>query len=101
MPSPTTIIIQDAWLKISAASVIHQVLWLCDETILRAIKARYTTLPNTVNLNRKAVNAALVPLAGQFNNTNIQGFYHVKFTTQCPYEVSKRRMVLLLPSSEQ
>ena len=90
---PTTIIIQDAWLKISAASAVHQYLWPCNKTIFQAIKACYTSLSNAVILKRKAVNAAIVPLAGQFNKTNIQGFHHAQFTTLCPYDVPKRRRV--------
>ena len=88
-----TSVIRDAWLKISADSALHQDVWLCDETILCAITSRYTTLPNAIRIDHKAINTALSKFAGAFDQTNSKGLYHAQSTMECPYKKSKRRMV--------
>ena len=77
-------LIRNAWLKISA-SATHGDVWLCDETIVRAIRARYLDIIKTINLNHKNVNSALRGLAGAFDSSNIIDFYHTIFRTKCPY----------------
>ncbi|KAL7525012.1 hypothetical protein ACHAXR_003180, partial [Thalassiosira sp. AJA248-18] len=93
MPRSAKSIIQEAWQKISANNPVHQDTWLCDETILRLLQARYTKFPEAITLNRKAVNGALTPLAGPFDKSNLLGFYHADFKTKCPYNDNARRMV--------
>ena len=43
-------LIRNAWIKIST-SATHGDVWLCDETIVRAIRARYLDIIKTINLN--------------------------------------------------
>ena len=59
-------IIRNEWLKISA-SATHGYVWLCDETIGRAIRACYPDIIKTINFNRKNVNSALRGLAVAFS----------------------------------
>ena len=77
-------LIRNAWLKISA-SATHGDVWLCDETIVPVIRARYPDIIKTINLNHKNVNSALGGLAGAFDSSNIIGFYHTMFRTKCLY----------------
>ena len=77
-------LIRNPWLKISASATYGDV-WLCDETIVRAIRARYPYIIKTINLNCKNVNSALGGLADSFDRSNILSFYHTTFRTKCPY----------------
>ena len=86
MVSPTTALVRDAWLEISADSS-HQDTWLCDETILRHIRL---SLPTTININRQAINLALKSIAGSRHSQKILGLYHVMFRTICPYNTNKK-----------
>ena len=71
-------LIRNAWLKIIARAT-HGDVWMCDETIVRAIRARYPDIIKNIDLNRKYVNSALRGLAGAFDSSNIIGFYHTTF----------------------
>ena len=77
-------LIHNEWLKNSAIATYGDV-WLFDETIVRAIRARYLDIIKTINLNHKNVNLALGGLAGAFDSSNIIGFYHTTFRTKCLY----------------
>ena len=60
-------LIKEAWIEISAKNPVHRDVWLCDETIFRAIRNRLT-LPSGIKLGCDAVNCALKPFAGAFDN---------------------------------
>ena len=44
----------------------------------------------TLNVNRRAINRALLSVAGSHQKLNILGLYHVMFRTICPYSKQKR-----------
>ena len=79
-------------MEISAESPVHGDVWLCDETIFRAIRHQITP-PSGIKLDRGAVNCALKPYAGAFDDKNLEGFYHGQFKTTCPYDASTKQLV--------
>ena len=85
MVSTATALIRAGWLQISK-DPNHRDLWLCDETIHRRIRS----LHPTPNVNRRAINCALLSVAGSHQKLNILGLYHVMFRTICPYSKQKR-----------
>ena len=85
MVSPMIALVHAAWIQISK-DPNHQDLWLCDETIHRRIRSLHPTL----NVNRRAINRALLSVAGSHQKLNILGLYHVMFRTICPYSKQKR-----------
>ena len=89
----TKVVIQDAWLKMSGESAVYQDTWLYDKSALRATKDRYPSFPTNVTLNQKSVNVTLTALSESFDNTNIKGIYHKKFTTLCPYKGKKWQVI--------
>ena len=84
MVSTAHCLIRNAWLKISARAT-HGDVWLCDKTIVQAIRAHYPDIIKTINLNRKNVNSALGGLSGAFYSSNSIGFYRTTFRTKFPY----------------
>ena len=85
MVSSTTALVCAAWLEISA-DPNHRDLWLCDETILQRIRSLHPTL----NVNHKAINCALLSVAGSHQELNILGLFHVVFKDICPYTTERR-----------
>ena len=85
MTFSTKDLVRSAWLEISE-DPNHRDLWLCDETILRRIRSLHPTL----NVDRKAINRALLSVAGSHHELNILGLFHVMFKDICPY--SKQRL---------
>ena len=87
MKNHTTARLSAVWLAISE-DPIHRDLWLCDETILRRIRSLHPTL----DVNRQAINRALLSVAGSHQELNILGLFHVAFKAICPYTTQRREV---------
>ena len=83
-------LISDAWRKISSENTLYSDQWLCDETWFRVIKRQYPSLQNAIIFNRGVLNRVLSPLAGSYDQSNIEGIYHATFRTICPYDGQRR-----------
>ena len=83
-------LISEAWLKLSKESITYVDQWLYDKTVFRIIKACYTSLPDVITFDRKAINHALPSLAGSFDKLNLNHFYDKTSKTKCPCNGKKR-----------
>ena len=79
-------------MEISTKIPVHRDVWLCNETIFRAIRNRLT-LPSGIKLNRGVVNRALKSYDGAFDSKNLERFYYDQFKITYPYDASTKRLV--------
>ena len=73
-------------------SDVYRDRWICDQSLVEILLRHYTKVPKDDDLRNKLVQR-LNKAAGDFDSSNVNKIYHKNFTTACPFNNSKRRMV--------
>ena len=67
--------------------------WICDETWVRVISARYPDVIKTIGFSRATFNRAISRHASQCGTQDDMGIFIQQFSTSCPYDSGQRRKV--------
>ena len=86
-------IIRQCYVNLTDAVEKFQDNWMCDETWVRVITARYPDVINSILFSRATFNRAISTIASQFGTHNALGIFIHQFQTSCPYDSGQQRRV--------
>ena len=86
-------IIYQCYVNLTDAVKKFQDNWMCDETWVRVITARYPDVINSIGFSRSSFNRVISMLASQCGTQNALGIFIHQFQMSCPYDSGQRRKV--------
>ena len=86
-------IICRCYINLTDAIEKYQDNWICDETWVRVISARYPDVIKTIGFSREIFNRAISRHASQCGTQNDMGIFIQQFSTSCPYDSGQWRKV--------
>jgi hypothetical protein len=79
-------IIRQCYLNLTDAIEKYQDIWMCDETWVRVISARYPDVINSVGFSCVTFNRAIRRHATQCGTHNALSIFVHHFSMSCPYD---------------